>query len=163
MLSRYKPRRATRPFKAGNFSTFTAHQTCPKRPPGGHTAPKNRHIRRTNQYELCTIFGSLYAFRSPDGAGRGVTPVVSQNKKPLLLSCFGCVARDFMTKMLESSVGRLTDRLNAQVMALLCAVSACPCLGFVPNALLIPLSGKYRREEHLGVLSSIAVCAKTPV
>ena len=47
--------------------------------------------------------------------------------------------------------------MNALVMTLLCAVSA--CLGFVPSALLIPLSGKYRQEDCRGVLSSIAVFA----
>ena len=57
------------------------------------------------------------------------------------------------------SLTDLRDRLNMLVMALSCAVSACPCLGFVPNVLSIPLIGKYRRAVLPGVLSSIAVFA----
>ena len=80
--------------------------------------------------------------------GREVTPVVSQNKKPL-----------FVVLLRMKSLTDLRDRLNMQVMALSCAASACPCLGFVPNALLIPLTGKYRRAVLPGVLSSIAAFA----
>ena len=88
-MSRIDPHAPQRRLRFGDYEPTRQPQTPAKRPLNRQISPKNRHIRRTNQYELCKHFAGLYAFRTIRRTGRGVTPVVSQNKKPLLLSCFG--------------------------------------------------------------------------
>src|SRR5699024_3450632 len=140
-MSRIDPHAPQRRLRFGDYEPTRQPQTPAKRPLNRQISPKNRHIRRTNQYELCKHFAGLYAFRTIRRTGRGVTPVVSQNKKPLFV------------KLLRRCA------IRTALIALLCAVSACPCLGSVPNALWIPPTGKYRRGDCPGVLSSIAVFA----